>query len=211
MTDTSDPSLPEFPSEADWLLATPPEFAPEFVGHTMERLRDVGLVRRGADDEAADRAFARMHVPQEILAAHSVPPPSPSFVDQVMSARSLDRDLAVTRLLPHYQVPIGSPEFVARTMAALRREPVALVLRHRRYAAVVCIAIATAAAVVVALMLPSDSGSFERLLANQDSQSVAGNSPSVLSHLLASAGTLADGLPIRAPEASFLWLAEEGR
>lgn len=199
-----------FPPESEWLSLAPPSVSPEFVGLTLARLRDVGLVRRDPLDESADRAFARLDLPRERLATE-VPPPSPGFVEAVMAARTADRDQVVRSLLPHYEVPSASPDFVARTLRALR-EPPRREWRHRLVLATgAFVAVAAAAAVAFLLLVPGSRTGFEQLLARPDAANAASQSPSVLSHLFAAAERDGDALPIAPPDATHLWLAEGSR
>ncbi len=209
MTRPPDRGAP-FPPESEWLSLAPPSVSPQFVGLTLARLRDVGLVRRDPLDESADRAFARLDVPRERLATE-VPPTSAGFVEAVMAARTADRDHAVRSLLPHYEVPSASPEFVARTLRALRAEPQREWRRRLVLAAGACVAVAAAAAVAIMLLLPTPRTGFEQLLARPDAANAASLSPSVLSHLLAAAEPVGDALPIAPPDATHLWLFEGSR
>lgn len=191
-----DEPLPEFPPEANWLDAMPPEVSPEFVGRTIARLRDVGLVAEDARREADERALARLDLPRAELDAEGPDGPSPSFVDAVMAEWRLLRDAPLQEALPHYRVPAPSAEFVATTLRALqpaRRHRLRLLL------APAAVLAAVAAALLVWVSLRREVASPEAALAQAVGIGAPADGPTLLGALLA-AREYDDDLPVAPPK-----------
>lgn len=205
MTPPENP-MPEFPPESEWLACEPPSVGPEFVGATLARLRDAALLQpdpRAAGDE---RTLARLDLPREVLDAGAPPAASPRFVDGVLAAWKRDREVAVDRALPAYRVPPPSPDFVARTLRALRRERSP---RLRLVATAVVAAIAAAAALLLWLRTGEAAQLPESRLVQAVAAGAPAASPSLLSTLLLASERDADDLPI-VPLDAFQLVAAEG-
>ncbi len=214
-----DRALPPFPPESGWLDAEPPSFGEDFVGRTLARLRDVGLVAAAADGTtdvpAGLSSEQRSGLPADLLAKFVAPAPTPGFVDRALAAVNTDRADRWRRLLLRYDAPDPTPDFVARTMAALRPAPTIARFRPLRVAFTL-LAAASVAGLLLWLVPRPPAHSLRQLLASAAPARAASQSPALLSHLLAapqrSDATAFDGdadsadapLPVAG---DWLWLA----
>lgn len=200
MTPADDP-LPEFPPESTWLDASPPDIAPDFVGRTLARLRDVSLVAPEARAAHDERMLARLDLPREVLDADVPPPASPGFVDGVLAGLRRQREEELTGALHAYRVPEPSPEFVARTLAALRvqhRRPVLRFVRSRT----ALVAAVLLAALSLVLRGLADERPSESHIAATVAVGIPSGGPSLLAALVQAAERDADDLPLLAADAS---------
>src|SRR5262245_45728375 len=147
-----DPEGPPFPPEAGWLELEPPPVGDDFVGRTLARLKHVGIVAPGDDAaelEAAEDDSGQLLRP-DLLAQLRAPAPSRAFVDRALGRGMRARADAWSRLLLRYDAPEPTPDFVARTLAALAPLPRRAGGRLRRFA-LVLLPLAAAAALLLLL------------------------------------------------------------
>lgn len=169
-----------FPPERDWLELAPPPIGADFVGRTLARLRDAGLLAPGTPEAAAPE------LPQGLLATHAPPPPAADFVERTWQRIRADRADRWRRLLLRYEAPLPRADFVDRTLAALRgtAAPRRRILPRLSASGWVA-AVAAAVLLLVALWPQRRAGSLRTVIATAPAAAAYAQSPVLLSHLLA--------------------------
>jgi hypothetical protein len=190
----------DFPGEDEWLLLPPPGIRPGFVDATLARVLADAAERAVGDPEAAGTDAPEL--PAGLLAAYAVPGPSRGLVDRIAGAVQRDRAESWRELLLQYETPEPSPEFVARTVRALRSgAPARSPLPFLRRTAMVT-ALAAAALIVVAVLWPQPPRGPQSLqaaaLQEVPAASAAAYSPTPIAALVRASRTRRAGLDAQA-------------